>query len=103
VSRADEIRAQARALSAVVRPAEDARDGREHRHGVVAPLTRPVRRSVDLTPAQHAELVDWCVETARVLGKARISGQEVFRALVARLLTDEALARKLRADLRADQ
>ncbi len=61
--------------------------------------TKPVRRSVDLSPSHHARLTQWCAETADVIGTARVTGQDVIRALVARLLMDEALARRIRADL----
>lgn len=61
--------------------------------------TKPVRRSVDLSPSYHARLTDWCAETADEIGTARVTGQAVIRALVARLLMDERLARRIRADL----
>lgn len=64
--------------------------------------SRPVRRSLDLSPTHHARLTEWCTEAAIELGAARITGQDVLRALVARLLTDETLARKIRADLADD-
>jgi len=41
----------------------------------------------------------WCSEGAGQLGIARITGQDVFNALVARLLTDETLSQKILADL----
>lgn len=63
-----------------------------------AARTKPVRRSVDLSPSYHARLTDWCAETADEIG-ARVTGQAVIRALVARLLMDERLARRIRADL----
>jgi hypothetical protein len=63
---------------------------------------KPVRRSVDLSPAYHAKLTQWCVETADVIGTARVTGQDVIRALVARLLMDESLARRIRDDLSMD-
>jgi len=61
--------------------------------------TKPVRRSVDLSPADHARLTQWCAETAEMIGTARVTGQDVIRALIARLLMDEALAQRIRADL----
>lgn len=64
----------------------------------VSGRTKPVRRSVDLSPSYHAGLTDWCAETADEIG-ARVTGQAVIRALVARLLMDEHLARRIRADL----
>ena len=64
--------------------------------------TKPIRRSVDLSPAHHARLTQWCAETADMIGTARVTGQDVIRALVARLLMDEALAERIRADLSID-
>lgn len=52
-----------------------------------------------MSPTHHAKLTAFCSEAAVALGAARITGQDVLRALVARLLTDETLARKIRADL----
>jgi hypothetical protein len=60
---------------------------------------RQVRRTVDLTYEQHIQLVGWCSETVTIFGTARVTGQEVFRALVDRLLTDPLLACQIRADL----
>ncbi|HEY6424580.1 MAG TPA: hypothetical protein VIY28_15310 [Pseudonocardiaceae bacterium] len=78
----------------------------EHRTTEKAPLrlatparTKPVRRSVDLSPTCHVRLTQWCAETADVIGTARVTGQDVIRALVARLLVDERLAHRIRADL----
>lgn len=66
--------------------------------GAAAERTKPVRRSVDLSPGYHARLTDWCTKTAEEIG-GRVTGQAVIRALVARLLMDEQLARRIRADL----
>lgn len=79
-------------------PAQQPRtDDRPGRPGEPA-RTKPVRRSVDLSPAYHARLTQWCRDTADEIG-ARVTGQDVIRALVARLLADQALARRIRADL----
>lgn len=66
-----------------------------------APTARvkPVRHTVDLAPARHRALDVWRAETAAELGVVRVTSQRVLAALVARLLTDETLARKIRADL----
>lgn len=61
--------------------------------------TKPVRRSVDLSPTYHVRLTQWCRETAEEIGTTRVTGQDVIRALVARLLADQNLARRIRADL----
>ncbi|MGH3924837.1 MAG: hypothetical protein ACRDTT_18580 [Pseudonocardiaceae bacterium] len=75
-------------------PAED-----RPRQRLQSERSKPVRRTVDLPPTHHQKLTTWCSEAAVELGVARITGQDVLRSLVARLLTDETLARKLRADL----
>jgi hypothetical protein len=61
--------------------------------------TKPVRRSVDLSPSTHAELTEWCAKAAAEIGAKRVTGQDVMRALVDRLLVDEALSRRIRADI----
>jgi hypothetical protein len=60
---------------------------------------KPVRATVDLAPGQHAKLKAWCGETAVEFGRARVTTQDVLRALVDRLLRDEALAEAIRDDL----
>ena len=74
----------------------------KHLHWADSGRTKPVRRSVDLSPTYHIRLTQWCAETADTIGTARVTGQDVIRALVARLLMDETLARKIRADLSID-
>ena len=64
--------------------------------------TKPVRRSVDLSPTYHTQLTQWCAEAAKLIGTPRVTGQDVIRALVARLLMDESLARRIRDDLSMD-
>jgi hypothetical protein len=63
---------------------------------------KPIRSTVDLPPHQHASMKAWCNETAVMVGRARVTTQDVVRALIGRLLTDETLARKIREDLRTD-
>lgn len=65
----------------------------------VAVRGKPIRSTVDLPPTRHHELKSWCDETAIHLGRARVTTQDVMRTLVARLLEDETLSRKIRADL----
>jgi hypothetical protein len=74
----------------------------QHLHWADSDRTKPVRRSVDLSPTYHVKLTQWCAETAGIIGTARVTGQDVIRALVARLLMDESLARKIRDDLSMD-
>jgi hypothetical protein len=82
-------------------PARGAKPAK-HLHWSDSGRTKPVRRSVDLSPTYHIKLTQWCAETADAIGTARVTGQDVIRALVARLLMDEGLARKIRADLSID-
>lgn len=101
MSKADEIRAKAARL-AERKPAADTVTDQERHLAQAAPVrAKNVRRTVDLSPDQHAKLNAWCGETAEMIGSARVTGQDVLRTLVARLLTDETLARKIRDDLRS--
>lgn len=59
--------------------------------------TKPVRRTVDLPPARHAALTQWCADTAVQLGASRITGQQTINALIHLLLTDELMSRRVRA------
>ncbi|MCA1821595.1 MAG: hypothetical protein ABR528_03855 [Pseudonocardiaceae bacterium] len=74
----------------------------QHLHWSEPGRTKPVRRSVDLSPAYHARLTQWCAEAAEIIGTPRVTGQDAIRALVARLLMDESLARRIRDDLSMD-
>lgn len=60
---------------------------------------KPIRITVDLPVGQHSALLQWCLDAAPQLGRGRVPGQQVMRALVARLLTDERLSRQIIADL----
>ena len=63
--------------------------------------TRRVRRTVDLSPVDHRRLSQWCEEAADELGLARVTSQDVFVALVAELLADEALGVAIRRRVKA--
>lgn len=82
--------------------AKPRRQTRQARPAVVpnAPLSKPVRSTVDLPPARHAAFKSWCAESAVELGRSRVTTQDVMRVLVGRLLTDEAFANRIRDDLR---
>lgn len=89
--KADELREAARRIGA--------RQERERSTAsTVAPavLTERVRRTVDLSPVAHRGLTQWCAETAEMAGVARVTGQSVLSSLVDELLSDPALAERIR-------
>lgn len=100
---ADKIKEQAARFASRQAAQADAGTPATSSRGVPAPRNRPVRRTVDLSPVDHDRLTDWQRDTARQLGRTRITGEDVLRALVARLLTDDAVSAKIRADLRAQR
>lgn len=107
MSRADELRAREakrKADRAAATAVEDQPSTRAPAPRRAAPQVRTatVRKTVDLPPTRYQALSTWCSETAVQLGTSRITGQQVLNTLVARLLTDETLARKIRADLADD-
>lgn len=93
MSSAEDVRARAARIT----------DHREPRAGSARRklAAKPVRSTVDLPAGQHARLRAWCGETAVELGRARVTSQEVLRALVDLLLTDETLALAIRDELDA--
>jgi hypothetical protein len=94
-AKADRLRAQQHTV------AESVPAGEAHHHPpAAAPVhTKPIRSTVDLPPVHHAQLKAWCGETAVELGQSRVTTQDVLRALVARLLTDPALAKQVKQDI----
>lgn len=95
MSRSDALRAAQEARKARRAAAEEEKP----RATATAPQTRPVRKTVDLAPVTNAELSEWCHDAAIKIGATRVTTQDVFTALVTRLLSDDALAAQLRDDL----
>ena len=62
---------------------------------------RKVRRTVDLTAAQHRDLNRLLDEAADVRGWSRVNSQDMLAILVAELLVDEALQQRVIAKLPA--
>jgi hypothetical protein len=62
---------------------------------------RKVRRTVDLTAAQHRDLNRFLDEAAEVRGWSRANSQDLLATLVARLLADDELQRAVIAELPA--
>jgi hypothetical protein len=114
MSRAEEIRAKAarftRAAAVEQQPAakpaliedQDEAEVKEPAPRRRPPRTDPVRSTVDLPPAHHRKLNEWCDELAWQLGQKRITRQTVLAGLVELLLTDETTARRLQAQLAAN-
>lgn len=97
-SRADAIRAKAQGIQRhQANVVEESQAPVRQRAATVR--TKPVRRSVDLSPTQHARLTEWCAATASEIGASRVTGRDVFVALVDRLLSDPKLAIAVKADL----
>ena len=61
--------------------------------------SKPVRITLDLPPATHQQLAQWCTDAAVDLGRARVPAVEVFRAFLDELADDEELANRIRARL----
>jgi hypothetical protein len=87
---------KATADAAHVTPAPEVSDALPGTPAVRPPRVRDIRRTVDLSPVEHRQLAVWCAEAAAELGRARVTGQDVLRALVVELLADDALARRIR-------
>lgn len=61
---------------------------------------KPVRITVDLPPSRHDDMKRWTLDTARELGRTRITAQDLVNTLVHRMLSDETLAQQVKDDLR---
>ena len=92
-------RDQAKDLAARFSSAREQESAKSETPKKTTARTKRVRRTVDLPVARHHALREWCANTAIQLGVAQVTGQDVMNALVARLLRDETLARKIRQDL----
>lgn len=62
---------------------------------------RPVRLTLDVAPADHAALARWSLDASAELGRARVAGQELMRALLRRALADPELRRLVVDDIAA--
>jgi hypothetical protein len=97
-SRADEIREKAERLAA--QKAAAAMPAKPAAHTSAEPvLAKPVRSTLDLPPAVHRDFQSWLNESAILVGKARLTKQEVLEALVRRLMHDDRLAKLILSDL----
>lgn len=108
MSKADEVRAKAKraaerkaAATKTGTPVtrEQGKQNTSPAAAPAAPHTKPVRSTVDLSPTQHASLASWRGQTAIEIGRSRVTTQDVFRALVDRLLSDDELAQTIARDL----
>jgi hypothetical protein len=69
----------------------------------VAPVrTKPVRVSLDLAPALFDDFGDWCRLAARRLNRGRVTNADALRAVVRKLLADEALQAEVIEALRQE-
>jgi len=64
-----------------------------------SPRVRNVRHTVDLSPEEHRQFAAWLAEAAAELDLARVTGQDVLRALVVELLTNNVLADRIRRQM----
>ncbi len=60
-----------------------------------AARVKPVRMTLDLAPALHADFDDWTTRITRQLGRGRVVRADVLRVLVRQLLEDEAVQRRV--------
>jgi hypothetical protein len=58
-----------------------------------------VRQTVDLTVDRHNSFAAWRTKARQELELVRLTNQDVLRELVGLVLTDETVARRLRARL----
>ncbi|MFC3386909.1 hypothetical protein ACFOHP_33880 [Couchioplanes caeruleus subsp. azureus] len=101
-TRAEEIAEKAARLAARKNPAADTTHAAPP-PAAEAPLAKPVRTTLDLSPARNRDFQAWLAEAAVRLGRARVTKQEALNALVGRVLSDEVLTKLILDDLRKDQ
>jgi hypothetical protein len=63
---------------------------------------KPVRMTLDLAPALHADFEDWTTRTSRELGRGRVVRADVLRVLVRQLLEDEDIQGRVKDVLRRE-
>jgi hypothetical protein len=109
MTRADEIKAKAARLKehhATTPPAStsvptDLSTSVPTDVGSLRPVVRskPVRLTVDISPADHAALGQLALSAAATIGAARVPGQDIMRALLRHYLADPDLQHTILTDL----
>lgn len=99
MSRSEELAAKAARL----KQQQQDRDSRTSVPTEVRPpaeiRVRPVRLTLDVSPADHTALARWSLDASAELGRARVAGQELMRALLRRALADPELRRLVVEDI----
>ena len=88
------MRAQERAQAAAARLGRGT-DRAEHSEERTARPVRTVRRTVDLSAQHHRDLNRLCADAAVERGWARVNSQDMLATLVAELLRDAVLQRRV--------
>lgn len=102
MSRADDIKARAAALSnrraPAVQDAPDVAAGPPVTRATqnLAPRAKPVRVTTDLAPQSYRALLSYCAEMAEDLGRAKVPHVEVIRALISELNANPELQATIR-------
>jgi hypothetical protein len=95
---------RARAMRQRARPTDVPTEGTGPNDPVPAATRAPakdVRQTVDLPHPRHLAFAAWRMETAVQLGRSRLTTQDALSAMVEVVLTDEVVARRVRAFLEA--